>query len=80
MPYFLKEEDDKSVIKSMPGLKRFSISDLVKELKEIEDLGIKTIAIFPKVEEKKKDNYASESISNDNLVCRALREIKKEIP
>ena len=79
MPYFLREENDKSTIESMPGLKRFSISELVKELKEIEDLGIKTIAIFPRVEEK-KDNYASESISNDNLVCRALREIKKKSP
>ena len=47
----------------MPGLKRFSTNELIKELKEIEDLGIKTIAIFPKVNEKKKDNYASESLN-----------------
>ena len=80
MPYFLKEENEKSVIKSMPGLERFSINDLIKELKEIEDLGIKTVAIFPKIDEKKKDDYASESLSNDNLVCRALREIKKKCP
>ncbi len=80
MPYFLKEEDDKAIIKNMPGLKRFSTNELIKELKEIEDFGIKTIAIFPKVNEKKKDNFASESLNEDNLVCRSLREIKKKCP
>ena len=54
MPYFLREDNDKSTIKNMPGLKRFSIKDLIKELKKVEDLGIKAIAIFPKIDEKKK--------------------------
>ena len=80
MPYFLKEENDKAIIKNMPGLgKRFSTNELIKELKEIEDFGIKTIAIFPKVNEK-KDNFGSESLNEDNLVCRSLREIKKKCP
>ena len=38
----------------MPGKKRFSTNELINELKIIQDLGIKTIAIFPKVDEKKK--------------------------
>ena len=53
MPYFLREENDDPAITSMPDLRRFSINELIKELQEIEDLGIKTIAIFPKIEEKK---------------------------
>ena len=81
MPYFLREEDDDQVaIKNMPGLKRFSINELINELKIIEDLGIKTIAIFPKVDEKKKDEHGSESLNADNLVCRSLREIKNKCP
>ena len=54
MPYFLKEENDETIIKNMPGLKRFAVNELIKELKEIENLGIKTVAIFPKISEKKK--------------------------
>ena len=80
MPYFLREENDDPAITSMPDLRRFSINELIKELQEIEDLGIKTIAIFPKIEEKKKDNLASESLNENNLVCRSLREIRKICP
>ena len=54
LPYFLREENDETVINNMPGLQRFSTDELIKELKEIENLGIKTIAIFPKINEKKR--------------------------
>ena len=80
MPYFLKEENDETIITNMPGLKRFGTNALIKELKEIEDLGIKTIAIFPKISEEKKNDHASESLNEDNLVCRSLREIRKKCP
>ena len=81
MPYFLREDDDDQVaIKNMPGIKRFSTNELINELKIIQDLGIKTIAIFPKVDEKKKDEHGSESLSADNLVCRSLREIQNKCP
>ena len=77
LPYFLREENDETVINNMPGLQRFSTDELIKELKEIENLGIKTIAIFPKINEKKKDDHASESLNENNLVCRSLRKIRK---
>jgi len=80
LPYFLREEDDETVIKNMPGLQRFTTDELIKELKEIENLGIKTIAIFPKINEKKKDDQASESLNENNLVCRSLREIRNSCP
>ena len=39
MPYFLREEnDDQVAIKNMPGIKRFSTNELIKELKIIQDL------------------------------------------
>ena len=79
MPYFLREDNDETKISNMPGLKRFSINELIIELEEIENLGIKTVAIFPKIE-KKKDDQASESLNEDNLVCRSLRKFKKNVP
>ena len=80
LPYFLREENDETVINNMPGLQRFSTDELIKELKEIENLGIKTIAIFPKINERKKNDHASESLNENNLVCRSLREIRKSCP
>ena len=80
MPYFLREDNDETKISNMPGLKRFSVDELIIELEEIENLGIKTVAIFPKINEKKKDDQASESLNEDNLVCRSLRQIQKKCP
>ena len=80
MPYFLREDNDETKISNMLGLKRFSIDELIIELEEIESLGIKTVAIFPKINEKKKDDQASESLNEDNLVCRSLRKIQKKCP
>ena len=54
MPYFLKEENDETIITNMPGLKRFGTNALIKELKEIEDLGTKQLLFFPKLVKKKK--------------------------
>ena len=54
MPFFLKEDDDETNTKNLYDLKRFTIDELCIELEKIVDLGIKAIAIFPKVKDNKK--------------------------
>tara|TARA_X000000950_G_scaffold289370_1_gene412482 strand:- start:918 stop:1922 length:1005 start_codon:yes stop_codon:yes gene_type:complete len=80
MPFFLKEDDDKTNTKNLYDLKRFTIKELCIELEKIVDIGIKAIAIFPKVKDNKKTTKAEESYNEKNLICRSLRILTKKFP
>ncbi len=80
-PMFVMEGSGiKSEIKSMPNIYRFSIDTLLEEIKEVSDLGIKSICLFPNYPEAKKDKYATESHNPDTLYLKALSEIKAKFP
>ncbi len=80
-PMFVMEGSGiKSEIKSMPNIYRFSIDTLLEEIKEVSDLGIKSICLFPNYPEAKKDKYATESHNPDTLYLKALSEIKAKLP
>ena len=80
MPYFIREDNDKMDSKNKFGFKRFSINELLKELDEIVKLGIKSVALFPKIEVEKKADDANESFNENNLISRALKKVLKEFP
>jgi porphobilinogen synthase len=67
-------------IASMPGVDRLSIDLLVEECRRAEDLGIPAIALFPSVDGALKTPDAAEAANPDNLVCRAVRAVKKALP
>ena len=77
MPYFIREDSDNENIKGMKGIKRFSISEMLKELDSISKNGIKAIALFPKILREKKSHKAEESYNDQNLISRALKSISK---
>lgn len=80
-PMFVMEGSGiKSEIKSMPNIYRFSIDTLLEEIKEVSDLGIKSICLFPNYPEAKKDKYATESHNSETLYLKALSEIKAKFP
>ena len=65
-PLFIVEGKSKrESIKSMPGIERLSIDQLMIEAKEIVDLNIPAIALFPVIEAKKKSLKAEESYNSD---------------
>ena len=64
----------------MPGVYRNSIDELVKEAEVASKLGIPAIAIFPQIDASLKNSKGSEAINEDNLICRSIKEIKKEFP
>ena len=64
----------------MPNVYRFSIDSLIRELEDFMNLGLNAIAIFPTIDSEVKDNEGSVACDPDNLVCRAIRSIKKEFP
>ena len=80
-PVFLTEgKNQKSDIKSMPGIYRWSLDLLLKEIESCMKLGITTFAPFPNIEEKLKNKTATESWNKKGLYLRAIKEIKKQFP
>ena len=81
LPVFVIEGENQSIqIPSMPGVKRLSIDLLLEKAKLVADLGIPVIAMFPVIDKSKRTENAAESINENNLICRAIREVKKNVP
>ena len=79
LPIFIKEGRNQiEPIKTMPGVHRYSVDKLNKIVDEATNKGIPMIALFPYTPFKKKNAIGSEALNENNLVCRALREIKKK--
>ena len=80
-PIFIKEDlSGAEAIKTMPGINRFGLDILNDEVGKIVDLGIKSIAVFPVINEEKKDESGSQATIDDNFICRAISAIKKSYP
>jgi len=80
-PIFIKENfNGIESIESMPGINRFGIDQALKEIEEVIESGINTIAVFPVVESDKKDSKGSEATKEDNFISSAIKTIKKNFP
>ena len=80
-PLFVIEgENKREAIESMPGIERVSVDQLLVEAKEIIDLKIQAIALFPVISSDKKTEEAGESYNPDGLVQRAVRSLKRIFP
>jgi porphobilinogen synthase len=80
-PLFVIEgKDQKIPIKSMPGYDRLSIDKLVIEAKELYALGVKSVALFPAINDNLKTATARESYNSDGLNARAIRAVKEALP
>ena len=81
LPLFVIEgEGQREAVASMPGVERLSIDLLVEEAREVADLGIPAIALFPVVPEEKKSLLAEESYNPEGLAQRAVRAVKAAVP
>jgi porphobilinogen synthase len=78
--FIIGGERTNTPVDSMPGVDRLSIDLAVKAAEEAAELGLPAIALFPNTDPALRDDQASEAINPANLVCRAVRAIKKEVP
>jgi porphobilinogen synthase len=67
-------------IHSMPGVERLSVDEAVRSAERAAELHIPCLALFPYTDPVRRDDVGSEALNPDNLVCRAIRAIKKEVP
>jgi porphobilinogen synthase len=80
-PLFVMDGEKTRVpVPSMPGVERLSIDHAVREAERAARLAIPCIALFPYTDPSLRDETGSEALNPDNLVCRAIAAIKREVP
>jgi porphobilinogen synthase len=67
-------------VPSMPDVERLSVDEAVRAAERAAKLTIPCLALFPYTDPRRRDDGGSEALNPDNLVCRAIRAIKKEVP
>ena len=78
LPIFIIEGSNKrQEISSMPGVYRYTINRLSQIVDRAIKKKIPMVALFPKTQNVHKDELGTESLNEKNLVCRAIKEIKK---
>ena len=81
LPIFIREGKNKiESIKSMPGIKRYSLDKLSSILSQVRKYKIPMVALFPYTPNLKKDKHGTEALNPNNLVCRGIKLVKKKFP
>ena len=84
-PVFVLDERDagKNIVQpvaSMPGVSRYTLDTLLPIAEETLRLGVPCMALFPVIDQKKKDPNGSEAMNPDGLVPRVVAELKQRFP
>ena len=78
LPIFVCEgKNEKQEIKSMPGIFRYSIDRLDEIISRTSKNQIPAVAIFPLIDNSKKNNKGTEALNKNNIVCNAIHQVKK---
>ena len=81
LPVFVQEgEGRRTEIPSMPGIGRLSLDVLEEEVQAAHELGIPAVALFPVIEDDKKNPGAEEACNPEGLIPRAIQAIKRVAP
>ena len=78
-PIFIREgKNIIEPIKTMPGVNRYSLDKIEKLIEKAISKRIPMVALFPQTPNSKKDMKGSEALNRNNLICKALKLIKKK--
>ena len=78
--FVLEGEGQKKEIASMPGYWKKSLDLTVEDVKELWDMGLKSVLLFVQVDDSLKDNAGTEAVNPKGLMQKAVRGIKAEVP
>jgi porphobilinogen synthase len=80
-PIFVIDGESRTeAVASMPGVSRYSVDIAVKRAVEAAELGIPAIALFPNTPSSLRSADGAEAFNPDNLVCQAVRAIRRAVP
>ena len=81
LPIFVVEgEGEPEPIESMPDVFRLPVPQLIKKCRELHELGLRAVALFPRVPCQKKDELGSEALNSNSLLLNAARILKLALP
>ena len=78
--FIIDGEKRRESVPSMPGVDRLTIDEAVRAAEMGAKLGIPALALFPNTDPALRDLEATQAYNPENLVCRAVRALKKEVP
>jgi porphobilinogen synthase len=80
-PLFVMDgHNARAAISSLPGVERLTVDQVVREAERAATLSIPCLALFPYTDPTLRDEIGSEALNPENLVCRAVRAVKREFP
>jgi len=80
-PIFIKENfKGTEEINSMPGILRLGLDQALIEVENILNAGVNSIAVFPIIDNDKKDSVGSEAIEQGNFISSSIKKIKDRFP
>lgn len=80
LPLFIRTPEGPAEIPSMPGTCRWTIAELPRIIEQIVEAGIPAVDLFPLTPHDLKTNDGMEAFNPENLICQAIRAIKKITP
>jgi len=78
--FVIDGQNRREAVATMPGVERLSVDLIAGAAEEAAKLGIPVIALFPNTDPSLKSDDGREALNANNLVCRAVRAIKKAVP
>ncbi|MGL4564348.1 MAG: porphobilinogen synthase [Halioglobus sp.] len=78
--FVLEGSGQREAIASMPGIERLSMDLLAQQARELHQLGVPAVALFPVVDAARKSLLAEEAYNADGLVQRAVKCLKDAVP
>jgi porphobilinogen synthase len=79
-PVFVHDHDQTVPVPTMPGVYRRGIHELIEAVGAAKALGIPAVAIFPAIDAARKSDGGEEAWNEENLVCRTVAAIKRQVP
>src|SRR5476651_347453 len=73
--FIIDGENQKTEVSSMPGIYRYSIDNLLREVESCMKLGLTSFDLFPNIDDSLKDRFATESHRDESLYLRAIRSV-----
>lgn len=77
-PIFVREDNAPDVIPAMPGVRRLTVEELTQAAQAASDVGIPALMLFPFTPEELRTPEGKEALNPDNIICRAVRHLKKQ--